>query len=153
VLLSADDAVSKTPADGDWPLPLPLLAAGSSGIMVWARVVALPAVTGLVVPESGRAPASGLGLPISSAGYGRALSSVNEADKEAAGNGVEAAGAEGVKTDAEDDVGSGEAGSGEDASDDDGDEPDSHSAELQVVVPQEKASASSSSAAPAGGTE
>jgi hypothetical protein len=102
-------------------------------------------------------------LPISSAGYGLALSPADEVDKEAAGNGVEAAEASGVKTDADDDAGSGDAGSGDadsgeagseeddDACDDD-DEPDSHSVELHVEVPQEKASASSS-AAPTAGTE
>lgn len=87
VLLNADVAVSKTLVVGDWSRPLPTVR--SSGIIGWARVGALPGVTGLATGEPVRALASSLGLPISSAGY--AFTPSRADDKEDAGNGVEKA--------------------------------------------------------------
>jgi hypothetical protein len=159
-LADAEVAVSKTLADADWPFPLP--AAGSPGITAWARVAALPGVPNLVVPESARALASDLGLPISSAGYGGAPSREDDEEgREDAGNGAEASD-EGDLEAAEDAQGAGAADAGAEESDagteeeDDAgtedDEPVSHSDALHVDVSQEKPSPSSS-AAPEGAAE
>jgi hypothetical protein len=168
VLLSADDAVSKTLVDDHWPGSLPVAgAAGESGITGWARVAAVPASAGLVADEPGRAPASGLGLPISSAGYGT-LSRDDEDDRADAGNGVEAgaaAGREAAAAEAADpeaadpEAAHPEAADSEDEADtsvDDAeeeevaDEPESQSDALHVDVSHENPSSSAASEAATG---